>query len=169
MRPRATGIGCACAKWSSDIRESIRARRKMREEPHRNRACKSVEMIPAILLAVVLCLVMLVSYLPGRFDASAATFSFVVQVAGYVGKHAVVTGGSRGIGAVHCTLESISLYSQDNRIDSIEIAIEQFDLIRLPNIMNVTRVKYNVLGSVASPVLMLCTFGMASAKSSHLK
>jgi hypothetical protein len=41
-------------------------------------------MIPAILLAAVLCLVMVLPYLPGRFDASAATFSFVVQVAGYV-------------------------------------------------------------------------------------
>ena len=41
-------------------------------------------MIPAILLAAILCLVMVLPYLPGRFDASAATFSFVVQVASYV-------------------------------------------------------------------------------------
>jgi hypothetical protein len=41
-------------------------------------------MIPAILLAAVLCLVMVLPHLPGRFDASAATFSFVVQVAAYV-------------------------------------------------------------------------------------
>jgi hypothetical protein len=43
-----------------------------------------MEMIPAILLAAILCLVMVLPYLPGRFDASAATLSFVVQVAGYV-------------------------------------------------------------------------------------
>lgn len=41
-------------------------------------------MIPSILLAAILCLVMVLPYLPGRFDASAATFSFVVQVASYV-------------------------------------------------------------------------------------
>lgn len=40
-------------------------------------------MIPAILLAAVLCLVMVLPYLPGRFDASAATFSRVVQVTSY--------------------------------------------------------------------------------------
>lgn len=41
-------------------------------------------MIPAILLAAVLCVVIVLPYLPGRFDASAPTFSFVVQVAAYV-------------------------------------------------------------------------------------
>lgn len=41
-------------------------------------------MMPAILLAAILCLVMVLPYLPGRFDASAATFSFVVQVASLV-------------------------------------------------------------------------------------
>jgi hypothetical protein len=41
-------------------------------------------MISAILLAAILCLVMVLPYLPGRFDASAATFSFVVQVASSV-------------------------------------------------------------------------------------
>jgi hypothetical protein len=41
-------------------------------------------MISAILLAAILCLVMVFPYLPGRFDASAATFSFVVQVASYL-------------------------------------------------------------------------------------
>ena len=41
-------------------------------------------MIPASLLTAILCLVMALPYLPGRFDASAATFSFVVQVASYV-------------------------------------------------------------------------------------
>jgi hypothetical protein len=41
-------------------------------------------MFAVTLLAGVLCLVMLLPYLPGRFDASAATFSFVVQVASYV-------------------------------------------------------------------------------------
>lgn len=38
----------------------------------------------AILLAAILCLVMVLPYLPGRFDSSAATLSFVVQVASYV-------------------------------------------------------------------------------------
>jgi len=37
----------------------------------------------AILLAAILCLLMVLPYLPGRFDASAATFSFVAQVASY--------------------------------------------------------------------------------------
>ena len=41
-------------------------------------------MIPAIQVAAILCLVMVLPYLPGRFDASAATFSFVVQVSSYV-------------------------------------------------------------------------------------
>lgn len=41
-------------------------------------------MISAILLSAILCLVMVLPYLPGRFDASAATYSFVVQVASYV-------------------------------------------------------------------------------------
>jgi len=41
-------------------------------------------MIPVLLLAALICLVMVLPYLPGRFDASAATFSFVVQVASYV-------------------------------------------------------------------------------------
>lgn len=50
----------------------------------RNRKRKSIEMIPTILIAAVLCLVMVLPYLPGRFDASAATLSFVVQVAAYV-------------------------------------------------------------------------------------
>jgi hypothetical protein len=47
-------------------------------------ACCSIEMISAFLLAAILCLLMVLPYLPGRFDASAATFSFVVQVASYV-------------------------------------------------------------------------------------
>jgi hypothetical protein len=41
-------------------------------------------MILALLLAAILCLVMVLPYLPGRFDASAATFSFVVQAASFV-------------------------------------------------------------------------------------
>ena len=41
-------------------------------------------MIPAILLAAILCVVMVLPYLPGRFDASAAMFSFVVQIGSYV-------------------------------------------------------------------------------------
>jgi hypothetical protein len=41
-------------------------------------------MLSVILVAAFLCLVMVLPYLPGRFDASAATFSFVVQAAGYV-------------------------------------------------------------------------------------
>jgi hypothetical protein len=41
-------------------------------------------MIPAILFAAILCLGMVLPYLPGRFDASAATLSFVVQVASFV-------------------------------------------------------------------------------------
>jgi hypothetical protein len=41
-------------------------------------------MITAVLLAAILCLAMVLPYLPGRFDASAATLSFVVQVASYV-------------------------------------------------------------------------------------
>lgn len=41
-------------------------------------------MLTAILIATLLCVVMVHPYLPGRFDASAATFSFVVQVATYV-------------------------------------------------------------------------------------
>lgn len=45
---------------------------------------RSFEMIPTLLLTAIFCLVMALPYLPGRFDASAATFSFVVQVASYV-------------------------------------------------------------------------------------
>ena len=41
-------------------------------------------MITAILLAAMLCLGMVLPYLPGRFDASAATFSFVVQAGSFV-------------------------------------------------------------------------------------
>jgi len=41
-------------------------------------------MIRAIVLAAILCLIMVLPYLPGRFDASAETFSSVVQVASYV-------------------------------------------------------------------------------------
>jgi hypothetical protein len=41
-------------------------------------------MISAILLTAIVCLVMVLPYLPGRFDASAATFSFVVRVGSYV-------------------------------------------------------------------------------------
>jgi hypothetical protein len=41
-------------------------------------------MIVSTLLAAILCLAMVLPYLPGRFDASAATFSFVVQAASYV-------------------------------------------------------------------------------------
>lgn len=37
-----------------------------------------------LLLVFVLCLAMLLPYLPGRFDASASTLSFVAQVASYV-------------------------------------------------------------------------------------
>ena len=40
-------------------------------------------MFVSILLAAILCLAMVLPYLPGRFDASAATFSFVVQAASY--------------------------------------------------------------------------------------
>jgi hypothetical protein len=36
-------------------------------------------MIPAILLAAVLCLGMVLPYLPGRFDASASAFSFLIR------------------------------------------------------------------------------------------
>lgn len=42
------------------------------------------KVIPAAFLAAILCLVMLLPYLPGRFDASAATFSLTVQAASYV-------------------------------------------------------------------------------------
>ena len=49
-------------------------------------------MIPAILLAAILCLAMVLPYLPGRFDASAATFSFAVQGASYVGLLMVPVG-----------------------------------------------------------------------------
>ena len=41
-------------------------------------------MLSAILVSAILCLVMVLPYLPGRFDASAATLSFAVQVASYV-------------------------------------------------------------------------------------
>lgn len=41
-------------------------------------------MLPSILPAAALCVVMLLPHLPGRYDASAAAFSFVVQVASYV-------------------------------------------------------------------------------------
>lgn len=41
-------------------------------------------MILSALLAAIPCLVMVLPYLPGRFDASAATFSVVVQVASNV-------------------------------------------------------------------------------------
>jgi hypothetical protein len=41
-------------------------------------------MIRAVLITVILLLAMLGPYLPGRFDASAATLSFVIQVASYV-------------------------------------------------------------------------------------
>jgi hypothetical protein len=41
-------------------------------------------MLRAILLTAIVCLAMLLPYLPGRFDASAATLSFVAQVASYV-------------------------------------------------------------------------------------
>lgn len=40
-------------------------------------------MITALLLAAVSCLAMALPYLPGRFDASAATLSLVVQVASH--------------------------------------------------------------------------------------
>lgn len=41
-------------------------------------------MLPSALLTTLLCVTMLLPYLPGGFDASAATFSFMVQVAAYV-------------------------------------------------------------------------------------
>jgi hypothetical protein len=41
-------------------------------------------MIRAIVLTAVLCLVMILPYLPGRFDASASALSFVVRVGSYV-------------------------------------------------------------------------------------
>lgn len=41
-------------------------------------------MIQTILFTSVLLLTMLLPYLPGRYDASAATLSFVIQVASYV-------------------------------------------------------------------------------------
>lgn len=41
-------------------------------------------MIRAILIAAILLLAMVGPYLPGRFDASAATLSFAIQVASYV-------------------------------------------------------------------------------------
>jgi hypothetical protein len=41
-------------------------------------------MIRAVLTTVILMAAMLGPYLPGRFDASAATLSFVIQVASYV-------------------------------------------------------------------------------------
>jgi hypothetical protein len=50
-------------------------------------------MIPAILLAAALCLVMSLPYLPGRFDASAVTFSFLVQIAGYASLLMVLRAG----------------------------------------------------------------------------
>lgn len=40
-------------------------------------------MVTATLLAALLCLVMVLPYLPGPFDASAAALSFVVQVGSY--------------------------------------------------------------------------------------
>jgi hypothetical protein len=49
-------------------------------------------MISAILLAAILCLLMILPYLPGRFDASAATFSFAAQVAGFVSLPMVPVG-----------------------------------------------------------------------------
>jgi hypothetical protein len=41
-------------------------------------------MIPTVILAAILCLVMVLPYLPGRLDVSAATFSFLIQIASYV-------------------------------------------------------------------------------------
>lgn len=41
-------------------------------------------MISAVVITAILLLAMLGPYLPGRFDASAATLSFVIQVASYV-------------------------------------------------------------------------------------
>jgi hypothetical protein len=49
-------------------------------------------MISGILLVAVLCAMMLLPYLPGRFDVSAATLSFAVQVASYASLMMVPVG-----------------------------------------------------------------------------
>jgi hypothetical protein len=65
-------------------------------------------MIRAFLITAILLLAMLGPYLPGRFDASAATLSFVIQVASYasllfvpVGSHgwSAASGRASGTGS----------------------------------------------------------------------
>lgn len=51
--------------------------RKLRQTARRN------DMIPVIVFIIVLFLAMLLPYLPGRYDASASTLSFVTHVASY--------------------------------------------------------------------------------------
>ncbi|NWF83230.1 MAG: hypothetical protein HXY18_05310 [Bryobacteraceae bacterium] len=44
---------------------------------------RKVAMFSTVLLVAILCTTMLLPYLPGRFDAPAATFSFLIRVASY--------------------------------------------------------------------------------------
>jgi hypothetical protein len=45
---------------------------------------QNFEVTPAILLSAILCFLMTVPYLPGRFDESAAAFSLIVQASSFV-------------------------------------------------------------------------------------